>query len=357
MVHRERGPTASMMPASVWDDHLRWGLNSGRASEEARAELEKRAWAFYTKHCGRDAPDFDRISGLSDELWERSQFDEVVELDEITMQLAEQSYGPTHLHTLQFKGNLACAISFQGRYTEAEILELEVVDSLELKLDENDELLLKYKANLGDTYMSQGKLERAEALLREVVERASSNIEGRDLFLTAKENLAQTLRFQGWHNEATAMLGKVITARECDLGIAHQKTLKAKITLASTTLDANDLDKSRELNEEIFHQLHSNYPQTLPWTLEAWQNQGRQLASLGQHIEAEGIFRDLVNKKTRLFSATHPETLSTLSYLATSLYYQYKFRASRKDRERNPVHLDGSYGRSQPGQFYTTWQT
>jgi len=327
--HEEQGATAEIItPASIWESYLRAGLTSGGASPEARTDLQSRARRLYEKHFGNEPYDFNKISDLTESLWLSNRFTDAEELDQINIELAEQSLGPSHLCTLHLKGSLACVLSEQGRYAEAEKLELDVVKSLELQLGEDDELTLRSKTNLGYTYLEEGRLTEARDIFSNVSQRAGAVLGAEhDLTLSANQNLGKTWSLLYRYNDAERILRMVASERERSLGFLNAKTLKSYNILASALQAAGNLAESGDLIKRISCAIASaNHPRTLLWTLEFVDNQARQLRRHRQLAEAEGLLCEILYEKKTLYSERHPTTLGSKALLADALHGQFKTR-------------------------------
>jgi len=320
--------TEVLSPASIWDGHLRKGLDSGEFSPEKRADLHNRALKFYEKHCGNKLYDFNRITKLADGLLSSNKFKDAEELDRISIELAEQSLGSSHLCTLELKRKFACVLSERGSYDEAESLELYVITALEHQLGEDHERTLHSRTNLGYTYMNLGMWEEAELIFRDIIQRASKVLKDQDdLTLSAKQNLGEALMYLRQYEKAKEVLSEVASKREELLGFTNEKTLKTHILLVSLHQAAGNFAESDRLLSWISCAIiSSNYPPTLLWTLEYMDKEASRLCHHGQMIEAEDLLKKIVLEKEGLFSAQHPTTVESKAMLANTFYYQIKTR-------------------------------
>ena len=78
--------------------------------------FKQRTWQVLGKHLGKTPYDGQKLLNLADELWENYCFDDALELDTLTIDLAESSIGKDHIYTLRLKGNLA-AVLYQNDAT------------------------------------------------------------------------------------------------------------------------------------------------------------------------------------------------------------------------------------------------
>ncbi len=72
--------------------------------------------------------------------------------------------------------NLACTYYNQGRWDEAEKLEVQVMEARKEKLGSHHPDTLSSMANLADTYQNQGRLDEAEKLEAQVMEARKENL-------------------------------------------------------------------------------------------------------------------------------------------------------------------------------------
>ena len=78
--------------------------------------------------------------------------------------------GPEHPHTLNTMGNLACALTGQGKHAEAEQMERELLDVRRRVLGPEHPSALATMCNLGCSLHGQGKHAEAEQMFREVLD-------------------------------------------------------------------------------------------------------------------------------------------------------------------------------------------
>ncbi|THX68822.1 hypothetical protein D6D04_10470 [Aureobasidium pullulans] len=109
--------------------------------------------------------------------------------------------------------NLAATYRRQGRWKEAEELEVSVMEARKRVLGEGHPDTLTSMANLASTYWSQGRWEEAEELQVLVMEARKSVLgEGHPNTLTSMASLAYTLRSQRRVVMASVLLKRTINA-------------------------------------------------------------------------------------------------------------------------------------------------
>jgi hypothetical protein len=310
-----------MTPASVWEC-----VPALQTESEQAAALAKRALACYRKYHSNGDFNNSQMQSLADSLWQLERLNDVEEVDRLTIDLARYYAGPDHLYTIQLQSNLACSLWSQGRYSESEALEVDVLNRSLTILDDDDEDILVYKANLSCTYREQGNFQAAEQLSREVVEKATVSLGERHAnTISFKQNLAKTYWLMHQWEKARVLLEEVVERRMELFGPRHKSTLHSCNALVTTLLSLGQRDRAADLMNEIQLILLSYAsPPTLLWTFEYLDNHGEQLYHLDQDSEAESIFRELVRRRTQKLSAHHPDTMSSMEWLAATLFAQAK---------------------------------
>ncbi|KZL85290.1 kinesin light chain 3, partial [Colletotrichum incanum] len=80
------------------------------------------------------------------------------------METSKTKLGADHPDTLSSMANLASTFWNQGRWEEAEKLEVQVMETRKMKLGADHPSTLSSMANLASTYRNQGRWEEAEKL-------------------------------------------------------------------------------------------------------------------------------------------------------------------------------------------------
>ncbi|KAF8541462.1 hypothetical protein BDD12DRAFT_829275 [Trichophaea hybrida] len=131
-------------------------------------------------------------------------------------------------------GNLASTYSGQGKFGEAEQLEVQVIEVRKRVLGAEHPGTLKSMGNLASTYSGQGKFGEAEQLEVQVIE-VGKRVLGSEHpdTLTNMNNYAITLKSLGRANEAIDMMTDVVALLTKVLGDKHPNTRKSRDTLAN----------------------------------------------------------------------------------------------------------------------------
>ncbi|RYP70578.1 hypothetical protein DL771_005397 [Monosporascus sp. 5C6A] len=162
----------------------------------------------------------------------------------------------------------------EGRWEEAEKLEVQVMETSKRKLGADHPSTLTIMANLASTYRNQGRWEEAEKLEVQVMEMSRTKL-GADHpdTLTSMNNLASTLWNQGRWEEAEKLNVQVMEMSRTKLGADHPFTLTSMANLAFT-----------------------------------WKTQGR----LGDALD---LIHECCSLQTRVLGPEHPDTISSISGL------------------------------------------
>jgi len=252
-------------------------------------------------------------------LYGEGRWKEAEELDVKVMEASSRVLGEEHPDTLTVIANLASTYSNQGRWNEAEVLDVKVMEASSRVLGEEHPNTLTAMANLASTYRNQGRWKEAEELEVRVT-KASSRVLGEEHpnTLTAMANLTSTYSNQGRWKEAEELDVKVMEASSRVLGEEHPDTLAAMVSLASTYRnqghwkEAEQLDvKAMEASSRVLGEEHPN-------TLTAMANLASTYRNQGRWKEAEELFVHAIEARSRLLGEEHPDTLTAMVSLAVT---------------------------------------
>jgi tetratricopeptide (TPR) repeat protein len=158
-------------------------------------------------------------------LYSDGRYDEAEELEVQAMQTMKRVLSDEHPSTLTGMANLATIYSKQGRWNKAEELQLQVMQTRKRVLSEEHPDTLLSMGNLASTYSDQGRWKEAQELEVQVMQtwkRVPSD-EYPDT-LIAMHNLAFSLQSQGHHTEAIALIERRFQLRQQVLGEQHPHT-------------------------------------------------------------------------------------------------------------------------------------
>ncbi|KAF8329215.1 hypothetical protein F5887DRAFT_1287803 [Amanita rubescens] len=255
--------------------------------------------------------------------------------------------GLDHPDTLTAMNNLALIYSRQGRWDEAEKLQVEVINAW--RVDEADELQVEamkaqkvklgsdYPAaltimnNLALTYQNQGRWDEAEKLQMEVMKarKAKLGSDHPDTF-AAMNNLASTYYDQGRWDEAEKLQVEVMKAQKVKLGADHPGTLTTINNLALTYRDQGRWDEAEKLQVEVMNAWKVKLGLDHPDTLTAMNNLGLTYCNLGRWGEAEKLQVGVMKARKVKQGLDHPSTLTAMNNLAFTYQIQRRWDEAEK---------------------------
>ncbi|CAN9211941.1 unnamed protein product [Alternaria alternata] len=160
------------------------------------------------------------------------RYKEAEELQVQVMQGRKRVLDDEHPDTLSSMANLASTYRNQGRWDDAEKLEVQVMQTSTTKLGADHPDTLTSMANLASTYWNQGRWDEAEKLEVQVMETSKTKL-GADHpdTLIRMHNLAFTLQSQARYAEALVLMEKCFQSRQQVLGEQHPYTQSSFDTL------------------------------------------------------------------------------------------------------------------------------
>ena len=186
--------------------------------------------------------------------------------------------GPEHPSTLISMTDLASTYRYQGRWKEAEELEVQVMEARKRVPGPEHPRTLTSMANLAYTYWNQGRLKEAEELEVQVLE-IRKKVLGLEhpVTLTSLANLASTFSDQGRLKEAEELEVQVLELRKKVLGLEHPDTLTSMSNLALTKWGLDRKSEAIRLMSEVVQYRRerngSDHPKAVvpERTLQQWQ--------------------------------------------------------------------------------------
>ena len=264
---RFREPKVSLHWAAVMYRAAWFALEKGNAwdaEEMARCSQKARA-----REVGQEHEDtLSSMAMVASSYRNQGRWEEAEELEVQVIETRKKKLGADHPDTLTSMANLAATYWNQGRWEEAEELEVQVMETRKTKLGADHPDTLTSMANLGVTYSMQGKEDKAEVLKFEVMETSKTKL-GADHpdTLTSMANLAATYRNQGRWEEAEELDLQVMETRKTKLGADHPSTLTSMANLGVTYSIQGKEDKAEVLKFEVMEtsktKLGADYPSTL----------------------------------------------------------------------------------------------
>jgi len=214
---------------------------------------------------------------------------------------------------------LASVYTSQGRWGEAERLEVEVLEKRRKILGMEHPRTITAAANLAATYWDQGRQSEAEKLEVDVLEqrRRILGMEHPDT-IRAAANLSSTYHSQGRWNEAEKLGLEALEQWRRILGIEHPDTIKAAANLASTYRFQGRWSEAEKLEVDVLEQWRRVLGIEHPDTIKAAANLASTYHSQGRWSEAETLDVDVLEQQRRVLGMEHPDTISASAHLAAT---------------------------------------
>ncbi|KAJ6013114.1 hypothetical protein N7522_003469 [Penicillium canescens] len=244
--------------------------------------------------------------------WEQAE-----QLDMQVMETRKTKLGEDHPSTLTSMANLASTYWNQGRWEEAEQLDMQVMETSKMKLGEDHPDTLSSMASLASTYRNQGRWEEAEQLEVQVIETRKTKLgEDHPDTLISMANLASTYRNQGRWEEAEQLEVQVIEARKTKLGEDHPSTLTSMANLASTYRNQGRWEEAELLEVRVLETSKTKLGENHPSTLTSMANLASTYRNQGRWEETERLNVQVMESRKRKLGEDHPDTLSSMANLA-----------------------------------------
>jgi tetratricopeptide (TPR) repeat protein len=215
-----------------------------------------------------------------------------------------------------------CAMTLQddGRYEEAEALEVQVMQTTKRVLGDEHPDTLTSMANLASTYRKQGRWKEAEELNVQVMQaRMRVLSDEHPDTLTSTANLALTYSDQGRWREAEDLEVQVMQTTKRVLGDEHPHTLTSMNNLASMYTDQGRWREAEELQVQVTQGRKRVLGDDHPHTLTSMSNLALTYKGQGRWEEAEQLQVQAMRKRKRVLGDEHPHTLTSMHNLASTL--------------------------------------
>ena len=242
------------------------------------------------------------------------------EADNFFVQIKELSsrvLGQEHPDTLTSQANLASTFRHQGRWNDAEDLELRVLETAIRVLGEEHPFTLIVRNNLVTTYCCQGRWEQAEMLGLQVME-INQRVLGKEHpdTLTSMANLTVIYENQGRWEQAEALGVNVVETRKRVLGKEHPDTLTSMANLAIIYGYQGRWEEAEELGVQVLKLSKTVLGEEHPDTLSSMHALAIIYRDTGRLQEALRLMEKVVEARTRTLGMEHPDTLSLKHALA-----------------------------------------
>jgi hypothetical protein len=217
--------------------------------------------------------------------------------------------------------NLAASLCHNGRYAEAEQMQLELLAVQQRVLGAEHPYTVGAANNLALCLSRQGKYAEAELMQREVLSMQRRTLGAEHPHtLGTTTNLAGSLSRQGKNAEAEWIGRELLEVQRRVLGAEHPSTLGTAGNLASFLSQQGKHTEAEKMERELLEVLRRVLGVQHPSTLRTTGNLAGSLSRQGKNVEAEQILRELLDAHVVVFRAEHP-------YVGS--YEQSRFRPLR----------------------------
>ncbi|KAJ5112223.1 hypothetical protein N7532_000268 [Penicillium argentinense] len=259
------------------------------------------------------------------------RWEEAEQLDVQVMETSKAKLGVDHPDTLMSMSNLASTYRNQGRWEEAEQLSLQVMETSKTKLGVDHPDMLMSMSNLASTYQNQGRWEEAEQLNLQVMETSKTKL-GMDHpdTLTSMSNVALTYQNQGRWEEAEQLNLQVMETRKSKLGVDHPDTLMSMSSLASTYWNQGRWEEAEQLDVQVMETRKTKLGVDHPSTLMSMSNLASTYWNQDRLEEAEQLNLQVIETSKTKLGVDHPDTLTSMSNLATTYWNQGRWEEAEQ---------------------------
>jgi tetratricopeptide (TPR) repeat protein len=264
-------------------------------------------------------------------LYSDGRYEEAEELEVQVMQTRKRVLGDEHPKTLIIMGNLAATYSDQGRWQEAEELEVQVMQTRKRVFGDEHPETLTIMGNLAVTYSHQGRWQEAEELQVQVVETEKRVLgDEHPSTLISMSNLALTYRTQGRWKDAEELQVRMMQITERVLGNEHPHMLLSMANLALTYSDQGRWQEAEELEVQVMQTRKRVLGDEHPETLIIMGNLAATYSHQGRWQEAEELFVQVMQTRKRVLGDEHPDTLISMSSLASTYRKQRQWKEAEE---------------------------
>ncbi|USP76210.1 kinesin light chain 3 [Curvularia clavata] len=264
-------------------------------------------------------------------LFSDGRYKEAEELNVQVMQTRKRVLGEEHPNTLTSMGNLASTYWRQGRWKEAGELFVQVMQMRKRVLGEEHPDTLTSISDFASIYRKQGRWEEAEELEMQVIQTRKRVLgdEHPDT-LSSMGSQASTYWKQGRWKEAEELFMQVMQKRKRVLGEEHPDTLTSMSNLASTYRKQERWEEAEKLFMQAVQTRKRVLGEEHPDMLSSIGNLASIYRKQGRWKEAEELFVQAIRTKKRVLGDEHPDTLSSIGNLALTYWKQGRWKEAEE---------------------------
>jgi UDP-2,3-diacylglucosamine pyrophosphatase LpxH len=264
-------------------------------------------------------------------LFSDGRYEEAEKLQVQVMQARKRLLTDEHPNTLASMANLAATYRNQGRWKEAEELEVQVMETRKRVLGNEHPHTLSSIGNLAVTYRNQGRWKEAEELEAQVMQTMKRvHTDEHPDTLISMANLAATYWNQGRWKEAEELQVQVMQASKRVLTDGHPDTLISMANLAATYRNQGRWNEAEELEVQVMQASKRVLTDEHPDTLTSMANLAATYRNQGRWKEAEELEVQVMETRKRVLGDEHPHTLSSMANLATTYWNQGRWKEAEE---------------------------
>jgi eukaryotic-like serine/threonine-protein kinase len=260
-------------------------------------------------------------------------FDEAGTLIDQAIDLQSQTLGENDPETLE---TMLARVNLVGRRDrkEGERLARDLLDRCRRTLGPDRPICVSAMHMLGVALQRNGRLEEAEPVLREALERSDKLPAGSMQALQCRYTLAGLLLDRGEMAEAEPLYRQAIDGHKRLKGADHPGTLNALNDLGTLLFLAGRMSEAETMFAELLAAHRRVHGDDHPDTLTTLNNLGVTVALQGRLAEAEGYYLEALERRRHLLGDDDPETLFSIHNMGGLLHDQGKLdEAERYRRE------------------------
>jgi tetratricopeptide (TPR) repeat protein len=264
-------------------------------------------------------------------LYSDGRYKEAEELQMQVMETRKRVLGNEDPSTLTSMANLASMYRNQGRWKEAEELQVQVMETRKRVLSNEHPSTLSSMANLAATYWNQGRWKEAEELEVQVMDRTKRVLGNKHPdTLSSMANLASTYRDQGRWTEAEELFLQVTEMKKGVFGNEHPSTLTSMANLASTYRYQGRWKEAEELEVQVMETRKRVLGNEHPAMLTSMANLGSTYRNQGRWKEAEELEVQVMETRKRVLGNQHPSILTSMANLASTYRNQGRWKEAEE---------------------------
>jgi DNA polymerase III delta prime subunit len=253
------------------------------------------------------------------------RYEEAAVLQMQVMQTKKRVLGDEHPDTLNSMHDLAGTYASQGRWKEAEELQVQAMQIRKRVLSDEHPDTLKSMISLAETYASQGRWKEAEELQVQVMQTAKRVLSDRHSdMLNSMTSLARIYTSQGRWKEAEELQVQELQTAKRVLGDEHPSTLTSMTHLAAMYASQRRWKEAEELQVQELQTAKRVLSDEHPSTLTSMTHLAAIYRSEGRWKEAEELEVQVLQTRKRVLGDDHPYTLIGMANLAVRYRMQGK---------------------------------